>query len=226
MVRYEDLSPAQKRGAQAIAKELLNSTPPATVALDAASPRGALSSAFAKPERLEAVVIYCDGYGSFWGDVVFRKRQDVYLQLGTPSNDPDHSIEDALKRVRTIIASSKLNWEAPLVRRLRERGLDPDYLTLFGIETKKSGLCYVALDDEVREASARRFLERHSWDVPPEALIETAVAMLVDHVDRHVGDQAIVKINEFPIEESAAQFIAMHGIDSVCEPLLKPLKRA
>ena len=43
--------------------------------------RGALSTAFMKPENVIGALVYSDGNGNWWGDVVFNKGEK-YFQIG------------------------------------------------------------------------------------------------------------------------------------------------
>ena len=54
---------------------------------EAVSIRGALTTAFMKPENVIGALVYTDGNGNWWGDVVLNKGEK-YLQMGSEEEAP------------------------------------------------------------------------------------------------------------------------------------------
>ena len=82
MLNYGSLSRHERRAAKKLAKQLLRTVPAAKSQKGPCSIRGALSTAFMKPENVIGALVYSDGNGNWWGDVVFNKGEK-YFQIGT-----------------------------------------------------------------------------------------------------------------------------------------------
>ena len=82
MLDYRSLSRHDRRAAKKLAKELLRTVPAAQEPDGPRSIRGALSTAFMKPENVIGALVYSDGNGNWWGDVVFNKGEKCF-QMGT-----------------------------------------------------------------------------------------------------------------------------------------------
>ena len=81
MLNFKDLSRQDRRAARKLAKELLRTVPAAQEPEEPRSIRGALSTAFMKPENVISALVYSDGNGNWWGDVVLNKGGKS-LQIG------------------------------------------------------------------------------------------------------------------------------------------------
>jgi|ERR1700683_5138358 len=123
IVDYETLPRPERRTAQKLAEELLRTVPAASEPGVSTSLRGALCTAFMKPENVVAALVYDDGHGNWWGDVVLRTAQGM-CQMGTTECHPRHSQQEALDDVKGQIANIKAVREHPLVTRLRANGLN------------------------------------------------------------------------------------------------------
>ena len=84
MLDYRSLSRHDRRAAKKLAKELLRTVPAAEkpISEEQCSIRGALSTAFMKPENVIGALVYSDGNGNWWGDVVFNKGEKCF-QIGS-----------------------------------------------------------------------------------------------------------------------------------------------
>ena len=84
MLDYRSLSRHERRAAKKLAKELLRTVPAAEkpISEEQCSIRGALSTAFMKPENVIGALVYTDGNGNWWGDVVFNKGEKCF-QIGS-----------------------------------------------------------------------------------------------------------------------------------------------
>ena len=124
MLDYTTLSRHERRAAKKLAKELLRTVPAAEkpISEEHCSIRGALSTAFMKPENVIAVLVYTDGNGNWWGDVVFNKGEKC-VQIGSQEEAPLQSYDEALEHVKAVIAYIKAMREHPFVQELRERGM-------------------------------------------------------------------------------------------------------
>jgi hypothetical protein len=101
--------------------------------------RGALSTAFMKPENVIGALVYTDGNGNWWGDVVLNKGRDKYCQMGSEEEAPLQSYDDALEHVKAVIASIKAMREHPLVQEFRRNGIDPERVELLRVGHEKFG---------------------------------------------------------------------------------------
>ena len=144
MLDYRSLSRHDRRAAKKLAKELLR-TVPAAEKPRSSSIRGALSTAFMKPENVIGALVYSDGNGNWWGDVVFNKGEKCF-QIGS-EEVPAQSSDDALECVKDLIASIKAMREHPLVQEFRERGFDPEGVELLRVGHEKFGYRWVLLDE-------------------------------------------------------------------------------
>lgn len=123
---YSTLPGNERRAAKKLAKELMRSvTPDAQIQRVTGTVRGALLTAFMKPENVEAVLIYDDGRGNWWGDLVVRQGSG-FTQYGIHEDSPVKSYDEALQFLKCEIAQIKSNIEEdPIVRRYRGNGIDP-----------------------------------------------------------------------------------------------------
>ena len=125
MLNYTSLSRHDRRAAKNLAKELLRTVPAAQEAAGPCSIRGKLSTAFMKPENVIAVLVYTDGNGNWWGDVVLNKGEKC-VQIGSQEEAPLQSYDEALGYVKSMMAYIKAMCEHPFVQELREKGCDPE----------------------------------------------------------------------------------------------------
>jgi hypothetical protein len=158
MLDYANLSRHERRAATKLAKELLRTVPAAQKPKEPTSIRGALSTAFMKPENVIGALVYTDGDGNWWGDVVLNKGKKC-LQMGTPEESPVQSHEVALERVKELIASIKAMREHPLVQELREKGFDPEQVELLRVRHEHFGHRWVLLDEKQILMGAEAFAE-------------------------------------------------------------------
>ena len=77
MLKYGSLPQDVRRAAKKLAKELLRTVPAARKPGEAVSIRGALTTAFMKPENVIGALVYTDGNGNWWGDVVLNKGEKI-----------------------------------------------------------------------------------------------------------------------------------------------------
>ena len=147
MLNYGSLSRHERRAAKKLAKELLRTVPAAEEPKEEpCSIRGAVSTAFMKPENVIGALVYTDGNGNWWGDVVFKKGEKCF-QIGTQEEAPARSCDDALGYVKAVIAYIKAMREHPLVQEFRERGFDPERVELLRVGHERFGHRWVLLDD-------------------------------------------------------------------------------
>ena len=164
MLDYGSLSRHERRTAKKLAKELLRTVPAAEKPMseEQCSLRGAVSTAFMKPENVIGALVYSDGNGNWWGDVVFKKGEKRF-QIGTQQEAPARSYDEALGYVKSMIAYVKAMREDPLVQEFRERGFDPERVELLRVGHERFGHRWVLLDDRrillASEAFAK-FVER------------------------------------------------------------------
>ena len=144
MLDYRSLSRHDRRAAKKLAKELLRTVPAAEkpISEEQCSIRGALSTAFMKPENVIGALVYSDGNGNWWGDVVFSKGEKSF-QIGSAEDSPARSYDDALEYVKVVIASIKAMREHPLVQEFREKGFDPERVELLRVGHEKFGYRWV-----------------------------------------------------------------------------------
>ena len=147
MLNYERLSRPERRAAKKLAKKLLRTVPAAEDPVEPKSIRGALTTAFMRPENVFAVLVYTDGNGNWWGDVLLNKGEKC-LTIGTPEKSPAQSFEDALECVKHLIAHIKATREHPLVQQFREQGFDPERIELLRVQHEQFGARWVFLDDD------------------------------------------------------------------------------
>src|ERR1700751_897325 len=136
LVAYGSLSRHERQAARKLAKELLRSVPTAHKTDEPRSLREAVSTAFMRPENVIGALVYSDGNGNWWGDVVFKKGEKRY-QTGTQEKAPAQSYDDALEHVKSMMAQIKAMREDPLVQEFRERGFDPERVELLWVRHKK-----------------------------------------------------------------------------------------
>jgi hypothetical protein len=110
-----------------------------------------------KPENVIAVLVYTDGNGNWWGDVVFNKGEKCF-QMGTQEEAPLQSCDDALGFVKSMIAYVKAMREHPFVQELREKGCDPEQVELLRVGHAKFGHRWVIMDDDQIRTGAEAFV--------------------------------------------------------------------
>ena len=59
-----------------------------------------------KPENVVGALVYTDGNGHWWGDVVLRKGGKCHV-MGTPEKAPLQSYDHALGCVKDLIANGQ-----------------------------------------------------------------------------------------------------------------------
>ena len=65
-----------------------------------------VTTAFMKPENVIGALVYTDGNGNWWGDVVLNKGEKI-SKSGSEEEAPLRSYDDALEHVKAVIASIK-----------------------------------------------------------------------------------------------------------------------
>lgn len=160
-MNYADLPTYARRMAKKMAKDLLRTVPAAEGLTEddfqAYTLRGALSTIYMRPENVIAVLIYSDGNGNWWGDVVLKVGKDGHTQSGTPMNKPVSSPEEAIEHVKAQIALIKSRPEHPLVKKIREAGFDPERIGLLRITHPKFGTRWMKLDIEAQQERIDQF---------------------------------------------------------------------
>jgi hypothetical protein len=157
LVAYGSLSRNERQAARKLAKELLGSVPAAQKTDESGSLREAVSTAFMKPENVIGALVYTDGNGNWWGDVVFKKGERRY-QTGTQEGAPARSYDDALEHVKSMMAHIKAMRDDPLVQEFRDRGFDPERVELLRVRHKKFGQRWVLLKDDQIWSGAEAFV--------------------------------------------------------------------
>ena len=221
MLDYGSLSRHERRAAKKLAKELLRTVPAAQEPEGPRSIRGALSTAFMKPENVIGALVYTDGNGNWWGDVVFNKGEKCF-QMGTQEEAPARSYDDALGYVKAVIAYVKAMREHPLVQEFRERGFDPERVELLRVGHEKFGHRWVLLDDtrilKASEAFAE-FVERKGVvDKLEEArtvILQTAPQFATDPVFLGPSDDNDEQEGAIQLLYCAAAFLLRCGIVNV-----------
>ena len=88
---YQTLSRVEQRAAKKLAKELLRTVPAAAPTppeeLDQLSIRGQLATAYMKPANVVAALVYTDGAGHWWDDVVLKKGHGT-TSIGVSRENP------------------------------------------------------------------------------------------------------------------------------------------
>ena len=184
-VNYEALSRKERRAATKLAQQLLRTVQAAKEPHQWTSTRGALMSAFYKPKNLEGVLIYGDGEGNWWGDVLLRKGEGV-IQYGTCRDSPHNSYEEALMGVKNMIASIKCDaGDHPLVQAARDIGLDPAELEILRVTHPDFGCRWMFLPDAATTVLAEWFASQFD---ETEMAMEIARGLLLEIGKRFVTD--------------------------------------
>jgi hypothetical protein len=161
LVQYQTLPRQQRRAAQKLAKQLLRTTLPVpTEGRFGQNIRGALSTAYMKPENVVAVFTYDDGNGNWWGDVVLRKGQGTY-QIGVAEESPYGSRAEALAHVERLIGKIKAMREDPLVAVFRQNGIDVESIEMLRVRHKQFGWRFIVRHIDTIGSEADQFAERH-----------------------------------------------------------------
>lgn len=156
MLEYQSMSRRQRRDAQKLAKELLQTTPPASEPLEPMSLVAELATAFMKPENVVAAIVYGDGNGNYFGDVVLKKGTRL-LQKGALDGSPLASPEEAFASIRQLLGQIKAMREHPIVAVFREKWGDPDLVELLRVEHEEFGYRYVYLQQNQIPEAAKAF---------------------------------------------------------------------
>ena len=226
MLNYGSLSRHERWAAKRLAKELLHTVPAAQEPEEPRSIRGALSTAFMKPENVISALVYSDGNGNWWGDVVLRKGEKCF-QMGTPEQAPARSYDDALGHVKATIANIKAMREHPLVQEFREKGLDPERVELLRVQHERFGHRWVLLDDSQIWTGAEAFVACVEDKFPGvvdtlekarTVVLQTAPQFATDPVflqlpDDHDGEEGA--IGAIQLLYCAAAFLLRNGIVNV-----------
>jgi hypothetical protein len=206
-----------------LAKELLRAVPAAAEADGPCSIRGALCTAFMKPENVIGALVYTDGNGNWWADVVLNKGEK-YLQMGSQEEAPLRSYDDALEHVKGVIAYIKAMREHPLVQEFREKGCDPERVELLRIGHAKFGHRWMILDDDQIRTGAEAFVA-YVADKFPGAVdtLEKARTVILQTAPQFATDSAFLGPTEDNDEQGsaiqlihyAAAFVLRCGIQNV-----------
>ena len=224
MLKYGSLPQEVRRAAKKLAKRLLRTVPAAQKSSEAASIRGALSTAFMKPENVIGALVYTDGNGNWWGDVVLNKGKK-YHQMGSEEEAPLQSYDDALEYVKAVIAAIKAPpREHPLVEEIRKNGLDPERVELLRVGHEKFGHRWVFMDDDRICTGAEAFVAYvedkfpgvvNTLEKARTVVLQTAPQFATDPVflqlpDDHDGEQGAIQLMYY-----AAAFLLRCGIINV-----------
>jgi hypothetical protein len=222
MLDYGSLSRHERRAAKKLAKELLRTVPAAQETDAPCSIRGALSTAFMKPENVIGALVYTDGKGNWWADVAFNKGEKCF-QVGTQEEAPARSYDEALESVKSVIAIVKATREHPIVQELREKGCDPEQVELLRVGHAKFGHRWVIMDEEQIRTGAEAFVEYVKDKMPTVAdaveqarkiILEAAPKFATDMFLRLSDDQDSDE-SEFQLLHDAAAFVLRCGILNV-----------
>ena len=224
MLDYTTLSRHERRAAKKLAKELLRTVPAAEkpISEEQCSIRGALSTAFMKPENVIAVLVYSDGNGNWWGDVVLNKGEKCF-QMGSQEEAPLQSYDEALEHVKAVIAYIKAMREHPFVQELREKGCDPEQVELLRVGHAKFGHRWVIMDDDQIRTGAEAFVEYVKDKMPAvvdaveqarKVILEAAPKFATD-MFLHPSDDQDEEEGEFQLLHDAAAFLLRCGIVNV-----------
>jgi hypothetical protein len=226
MLDYGSLSRHERLAAKKLARQLLETVPAAeeTETDGPCSIRGAISTAYMKPENVVGALVYTDGNGNWWGDVVFNKGKK-WAQTGTPEDAPAQSSDDALKYVTSMIAYVKAMREHPFVKELREKGCDPEQVELLRVGRAKFGHRWVIMDDDQIRTGAEAFVEYVKDKMPAvvnaveqarKVILEAAPKFATDMFLHPSADQDGEE-GEFQLLHDAAAFLLRCGILNVDE---------
>ena len=160
MLDYRSLSRHERRAAKKLAKELLRTVPAAEKPIKRRTLLNTwvLNTAFMKPENVIGALVYSDGNGNWWGDVVFNKGEKC-VQMGSQEEAPLQSYDEALEHVKAVIAYVKAMREHPFVQELREKEYDPEQVELLRVGHAKFGHRWVIMDDDQIRRGAAAFTE-------------------------------------------------------------------
>ena len=229
MLDYGSLSQDGRRSAKKLAKELLRTVPAAQKPSKAVSIRGALITAFMKPENVIGALVYTDGNGNWWGDVVLNKGEK-YFQMGSEEEAPLQSYDDALEHVEAVIASIKATREHPLVQEFRKSGFDPERLELLRVGHEKFGYRWVVMDDNEIRTGAEAFVAYVEDKFPGvvdtlekarTVMLQTAPQFATDPVflklpEGHDGEEGAIQLTYY-----AAAFLLRCGIINIDQDTTK-----
>jgi hypothetical protein len=223
MLHYSSLSQHERRAAKKLAKELLRTVPAAQEPDGPCSIRGALSTAFMKPENVIGALVYSNGTGKWWGDVVLRKGEK-FVQFGTQEETPAQSCDEALGFVKSAIAYVKAVREHPLVQEFREMGCDPERVELLRVGHAKCGQRWAIMDDDQVRTGAETFLDCFKDKFPSGAdMIEHARTLILQTAPRFatgpmfltLEDDQVAERSAFELVHDAAAFLLRCGIMNV-----------
>lgn len=220
IVNYELLPRPERRAAQKFAKQLLRRVPPAKDAPIFTSPRGALSTAFVKPENVIAALIYSDGDGNWWSDAVLRKGNDI-VQMGTNGEMPMKSADEAIEGIKNVFATIKAMRESPFVQIIRDLGFDPLRVEFLRIQDKDFGCQWLPLDETQTEPRANAFATfAKAQDSQSIDALELARSIILREAPKYVTDSDLLLPNKWTDETeksysfllNAAAFASANGV--------------
>ena len=175
-----------------------------------------------KPENVIGALVYSDGYGNWWGDVVFNKGEKC-VQMGSQEEAPLQSYDEALEHVKAVIAYIKAMREHPFVQELREKGCDPEQVELLRVGHAKFGHRWVIMDDNQIRTGAEAFVEYVKGKMPAvvdaveqarKVIFEAAPKFATD-MFLHPSDDQDGEEGEFQLLHDAAAFLLRCGIVNV-----------
>lgn len=222
MLNYGTLSRYARRAATKLAKELLRTVPAAQEPGKPNSIRGALSTAFMKPENVIGALVYSDGEGNWWGDVILKKGRKR-IQIGSREDCPLQSREDALECVKDQIAFIKGMHEHPFVQGVREKGLDPERIEVLRVRHEKFGHRWLLIDDNQICEGAHAFAEYVEGKFPSVVdKVEQARTVILEVAPQFATDPVFLRPaddNDEPegatLLHCAAAFLLRSGIMNV-----------
>ena len=177
-----------------------------------------------KPENVIGALVYSDGNGNWWGDVVFNKGEKCF-QMGSEEEAPLRSYDDALEHVKAVIASIKAMREHPLVQELREKRLAiQSELNCFASDTKSSatdGYLWMTTKSVTGAEAFVEYVERKfpgvvdALEQARTVILQTAPQFATDPVflqlpDDHDGEEGAIQLLYH-----AAAFLLRCGIVNV-----------
>jgi len=183
-VSYETLSRNERRAAKKLAKKLLRSVQPVKDSFRITSVRGALNTAFMKPENVEGVLIYDDGEGNWWGDAVLRKGSGT-IQWGTCTDAPRKSYQEALGDAKNLIAGIKFGIdEEPIVQKIRAMGADPAEVEFLRVSRPDFGCRWIPFLSQtgVAEAADTFVASFAKSTIPMEDMARTFIFLVTDEL--------------------------------------------
>jgi hypothetical protein len=153
---YVNLPQQDRRAAEKLAKKLLRTTPAAPQREFSGTVRDALDTGFIKAENVVAALVYEQGDGTWWSDVVFQ-RGKYKVAHGVQCS----SKQQALSCLETQIADVKATREHPLVADFRSVGVEFEAFLWLGVRHKEFGYKYVQCPIDELSIKDLQFRRRH-----------------------------------------------------------------